>query len=228
MKPYNKIALLVFLFILIEALLIGFIDQPLSEYMRSLDIEHKTLIDFFRAYTDIGKGKWYIGFTGVGIFVCALILRIKTVRMHVKLKAQKIGEACLFIFLCVASSGIFADILKPLVGRARPVVLDREGIFGFQPFSTFNNDWKSWPSGHSTTALAVMIALITLFPRWKYLWFACAFALCLSRIMVNAHYLGDVIAGCAVGMGTAIFVRNHFNNGSIRRINAYIFPIDQK
>ena len=54
-----RISLAIALFLALEAALMAFIDRPLSLYLRTVDSEHHNLIDIFRAYTDLGLGKWY-------------------------------------------------------------------------------------------------------------------------------------------------------------------------
>jgi len=219
------VAWVVFLFFL-EALLIAFVDKPVSEYLRVVDKEHNGLINFFRAYTDIGLSKWYLWPAGIGVILCAIFVRIKSVGPALRKKLAVVGDKLFFLFVIVALAGIAVDIIKPVLGRARPVILLREGFYGFHPL-TFDAAWKSMPSGHANTCFALACVLAVLFPRLRILWFAIAFADALSRVMVNAHYVSDVIAGAVIGCAAAYYLAQAYERGGIARLRSGIFPIDR-
>jgi len=202
-------ALGVFLFALLEYLLIRFVDRPLSEYLRTVDIRYPDVTDFFRAYTDLGLSKWYLWPTGIVAPICFAFSRWRQWPRKKREKLRAEGWALAFFFACVAISGLITDILKPMIGRARPVLLDRVGVYGFHPFA-YHANYNSFPSGHATTAFALAFALIALWPRGRPLLIAFAIAIALSRVMVNAHYLSDVCAGAAVGWLTVVLLRKLF------------------
>jgi undecaprenyl-diphosphatase len=212
-------------FIALEALLTGFVDRPLSEALRDLDTRHHALIDFFRDWTDFGKSKWYLWPSGIGIAACAVLLRKKILGQKARETARRIGDFLLFLFLCGATSGIVTDIIKPILGRARPVELAQMGLYGFQPFS-FEARWNSLPSGHATSAFALAFAVTAFFPRLRIPAFLFAVAIALSRIMVNAHFLSDVIAGGAIAFLTFYVLQTPKSRNGIFHIENVIFPID--
>lgn len=221
------VALLALGFLVFEAVLIAFVDRPLSEYLRSVDAQYPAYIDFFRAYTDIGKSKWYLITSGVGVVLCAVTVRLPSLEPQLRQNTAKLGTALLFCFVCIALSGIATDILKPLIGRARPVMLDREGIYGFHPL-TFQAAWNSMPSGHATTAFTLACLGIFFIPRAWLLWIFIAAMMTISRPMVNAHYLSDILAGAAVGCLTFFLLYRLVNHNVINLIRCSIFPIDRK
>ena len=109
---------------------------------------------------------------------------------------------------CILGPGLagVAEIgLKPLVGRARPStsLLTGERGFGF-------------PSGHATGATALAVCAITV--AWALLApgprraatiaisAGYAAVIGLSRVVVGAHHLGDVLGGCALGTAVATTV----------------------
>jgi undecaprenyl-diphosphatase len=209
----------------LEMLLILWIDRLLSEYLRGIDAQHRSLIDIFRAYTDLGKSLWYLWPSGIAVIICALGLRLPNMRPNLRKYFLKLGPALLFFFTCIAISGIATDIIKPILGRARPVLLEREGTYGFHPFST-HAVWNGMPSGHATTAFALAFCLMTFWPRHRNLLIALACVLAVSRIIVNAHYLSDVLAGGMVGFLSVCTLRQAFSSTGIIRVIARIFPID--
>jgi len=223
----NRRSLTIIGFFVLEAILIFLIDQPISEYLRGLDKTHPLFISIFRTYTDLGKSIWYLWPALLGIILCAGLLRVKGLAAHIYPRLAKVGESFLFLFTSVGLAGILTDIIKPILGRARPIELAREGLYGFHAFS-FGATWNSMPSGHATTAFALAFVLIALFPPGRPLWLMLAVLLAISRVMVNAHYLSDVVAGGVVGWLVVYAVRKAFCTRGMFQLIQRIFPIDRK
>jgi membrane-associated phospholipid phosphatase len=213
MKNYNAHirvwALAIALFAALELALILFIDRPFSQFLRAVDTSDPAIINLFRAYTDLGLGKWYEWPTGIGAIVCLALSMAQIIPLKKRNILRREGRMLAFIFTCVTLAGLVTDALKPLIGRARPVLLDREDFYGFLPLSVHAN-YNSFPSGHTTTAFALAFALTALWPRSRSWMIAFAVAIALSRVMVNAHYVSDVFAGAAVGWLTGMLVQKMF------------------
>ena len=96
-------------------------------------------------------------------------------------------------------SEIVTGILKTVVGRARPYM--DKGPFYFKPFSVFNVDYNSFPSGHSTSAFALSTVLFRhahTVPL-KILAFVPAGLTLFSRIYQDKHWVSDELLGAAIG-----------------------------
>jgi undecaprenyl-diphosphatase len=197
------------LFILIEYLLILFVDRPVALAARALDTTNHGLIDFFRFYTDLGLGKWYEWPSGVALLIALLVLwrapMAEIRKKRVRVFSHKMG----FFFAATAGAGLLTDVLKYAIGRPRPKFLFLNGSFAPQPF-THGFDWHSFPSGHTTTSFAVATSLCLLFPKGRFFFMAYAALVGLSRIMVTAHYPSDVLAGAVVGLFFTLGVSRFF------------------
>jgi undecaprenyl-diphosphatase len=79
----------------------------------------------------------------------------------------------------------------------------------FSPFA-WHAAFAGLPSGHATTAFAVLVAFGTLWPRARTVLLIYALLIAMSRVMVSAHYPSDVFAGALVGMAGAVLVRRYF------------------
>lgn len=112
-----------------------------------------------------------------------------------------------FLFVGTGIPGLVANLLKRLFGRARPEFFIETGTFQFQQVF---NDWsfQSFPSGHSTTALATAFVVGFLVPRYFRLILLIAVMTGISRIVIGMHYPTDVVAGCVLGMLGAYAIRN--------------------
>jgi membrane-associated phospholipid phosphatase len=64
----------------------------------------------------------------------------------------------------------------------------------------------SFPSDHSTAAFAIAFAVLFVSRRAGAVFLAGAVAVAVSRILVGAHYPGDVLAGALVGLASALAV----------------------
>jgi undecaprenyl-diphosphatase len=51
----------------------------------------------------------------------------------------------------------------------------------------------SFPSGHASTIVALMLALYFISPKYRVIYFIIAFVIVISRVFVCHHYLTDVV-----------------------------------
>ncbi len=167
------------------------IDRTLTLFCQDLNPE---LVQIFQWITKLGKSTWYlIGFAVLFVFFKFFQRR--------PLAANR----ALFLFAAVALSGLATDLIKPLVGRLRPKLLFEADLYGIDPFR-IGYEYNSFPSGHATTVFALATALAIVSPRWRLLLFGFAAVVGLSRIIVGAHYLSDVMAGAYVGIMTVFLL----------------------
>jgi len=100
--------------------------------------------------------------------------------------------------------GILYITLKWCIGRHRPVIAIAP--FALHPFAhgvrgLFGAEKAlSFPSGHAALAFATATCLAAALPRWWLLFFALAAAVASERVLENAHYLSDVVAGSGFGV----------------------------
>ncbi|MCB1082056.1 MAG: phosphatase PAP2 family protein [Chlamydiia bacterium] len=94
---------------------------------------------------------------------------------------------------------IFVRIAKFLIGRARPELYLKKGIFGLYGLQ-WDNHFHSFPSGHALTAFTLATSLSFLLPKWRTPFLLLALAFSLSRVLLAKHYLSDVLGGAACGI----------------------------
>lgn len=161
----------------------------------------------FFAITDYGLSDWVLIPSLIILVLSALAFFL--LRRLARLVAYEVMVLSAFVFLGVGLPGLLANGLKRLVGRARPTEFETSGAFSFH--SIFN-DWmfQSFPSGHTTTAIALAFVIGFLWPRFFLVFLAIGAVVGFSRVPVGMHYPTDVFGGLIVGMLGAYLVRNMF------------------
>jgi membrane-associated phospholipid phosphatase len=182
---HKKILTLISFFTISTAILsFFFLDKKIAIYFHDLHSRYTTIFSYL---TYLGDSNW--------ILICSLILFIILIKWQ-----KKFAHQALFVFTTVATSGIFVNIIKVIFSRYRPKALFENGDFGFNLFA-FKTKYLyvSFPSGHSVTSMAMAVALTLLFPRYKYIFFFVWILVALSRVIVTAHYLSDILIGGLIG-----------------------------
>jgi len=181
-----------------------FIDAPVERGVAHLP---RLVIDFFDEITDYGKSGWLLWPLGL------LFLGMATLPAMLTRVSQRVLAAIMvrigFLFLAIGAPSLFVTIIKRLIGRARPGVGGSIDPFLFSPFK-WSAAYAALPSGHTTTAFAVLVAFGSLWPRWRTMVLVYALLIAASRMAVTAHYPTDVATGALVGIIGAVIVRRYF------------------
>ncbi|MHB8139480.1 MAG: phosphatase PAP2 family protein [Smithellaceae bacterium] len=174
-------------------------DVQLTYYCQGL--LNKPVMGVAEIITQAGDSMWYF------ILLLPAFILIRFVW-----KNEQWSAKILYLLLCLSFSGILNTCIKWLVSRHRPINLFEDGLYGFNLFNIiFMYDTTSFPSGHSLTAFALATAFSFLYPRWSVFAFIAAVMIALSRVVLTAHYLSDVIAGAAVGIICSLGVKYLFD-----------------
>lgn len=103
-----------------------------------------------------------------------------------------------------ALAGLTVNLIKLLIPRLRPSAGDEVAL----PSGWGNWEYltQSFPSGHSAAAVTLALSLAILFPRGRWVFLLFAGLACLQRIVFNAHWPSDVLAGGAIGVWAVAIV----------------------
>ncbi len=160
------------------------------------------LMPYIQYLSHLGKSTWYI----VGSLLLYLIFRISR---------PTIAKASLFLLSTTLLSGILVNIIKVIFGRARPKLYIEEHLYGFYWLQT-DVLYRSFPSGHATTAIGVWLAFALLFPRYRVPLILMGVVIAMTRIVLTEHYLSDIlIGGFLGGLTTMILYRLFYPQGSL-------------
>jgi undecaprenyl-diphosphatase len=166
-----------------------------------------SVVEAFDRFTDLGLGGVFLWPLGLALVTLALIdtpPMPRWARLVLAAWSVRLG----FAFTAIALPGLFATIIKRIIGRARPFVGGSDPYL-YLPLS-WKVDYASMPSGHSTTAFAALVAIGAMFPQARALMWIYAVLIALSRVVVTAHHPSDVVAGAIVGAAGAWLVRQWF------------------
>ena len=195
-----------FLIVALVAVLFVFFDPSLFRTFRALGSQDPVLFGFFKMITYLGTSGWILVGAGL-IAVVVSAVDFRSLGYAQRLRLVRYHGMAVYVLVSVAVSGSLMSLVKNSIGRARPKHLDTLGAYHFE-FGAFDASFASFPSGHSTTFGAFLMALAILFPRW---WLPLLVAAVLgggSRIVVGSHYPSDVLAGLTIGaLFSVVFAR---------------------
>ncbi len=138
-----------------------------------------------------------ITFCGDGLF----IIIVFTIIMISFKKHRDLGVVLLISYL---SSGLLSQVIKQFVTSPRPSVYFESLHYAYY-LDTFSNcriGFRSFPSGHTASAFA-MVTVLTSYFKKRHVWALCllfAVAIGYSRIYLAHHFLIDVLAGALIGV----------------------------
>lgn len=167
-----------------------YLDLPLFELLHPhRESSIMVPIDYL---TELGKSTWYI--------ILSLLLFVLWID-----KYPGRSDAALLILSTTIVSGILVNIVKVIFGRARPQLYADEHLYGFF-WGKMDVLYRSFPSGHATTAIAVWLAFALLFPRYRIWLITIGILIALSRVALSQHYLSDVLVGGWLGAMTTLLL----------------------
>jgi len=209
-SPAVRVALVSAATVLAVVVSIWVIDRPLALYFHARDHDLRSLFDFTGR---LGLAYGYLTVFGVAFVVLHWGGALPRLAQFA-LPLRALSAVPAFLFVSIAASGVIVDVLKVVFGRARPKLLFQSDIYGFDWLSWRPDHW-SFPSGHSATIVALMTALWFLWPPHILFYVLVAAIVCVSRLVVGAHYPADRLAGALIAVLTTRYVAQLFTRAGI-------------
>jgi len=179
------------------------VDQPIARAMAGMD---PPALRVARFVTWFGQGGVVLYPTGVMIILgLAFSFAVPGLAGRLEGPIRRVAA----IFVIVAAAGLADDAIKIVFGRARPYLWLAGDDSGFG-FFRYSAKFASFPSGHTTTSFAAALAFGMLWPRHKPWFLLAALLIGASRIVLDVHYLSDVIAGAMLGGAVAVLLGKWF------------------
>jgi len=172
--------------VLLLPVFISSLDETIIRWVRDLHMHHGDVSSLLKSVDPfiyvIAHGSTLIGTA----FLLYVIGRQYNQRLY------EIGKS---LFIGLVFAGIAAQVLKHLIGRARPRLTDTSLFIG----PSLKSGYDSLPSGHTTLAFCLASILSYHLPKYRALFYLFAIIVGLWRVEELAHFPSDVLGGAMVG-----------------------------
>lgn len=196
------------------AVLVVWVDRPLVLWVAdSVDPDMRRV---FAVVTRLGDAAPWLVLLSLALAACLVLARRPR---FTPLRTRLLVHAwnCWFVILSCLLSGAAHHVIKVVVGRFRPRYLLSEDLYGFAPFS-FEIARNSFPSGHTQTVVSLCLALYLVYPRPAVIYLLIAALVACSRVIVLAHYPGDVLAGAVLSVVVVLLLKRHYRDPRVRTL----------
>jgi len=189
-------------------------DGDIDEWARTQKQKHKWVNKSSPFITNFG-GDW-------GVYSV-----IATGLLGAVCKNEKVVQTSLLATQAMITSGMWANIVKVLTGRERPMAdyafSKSEGGAWYGPFAVWDQDlairkpvsaFDAFPSGHTATAFSIATVFAMQYRDKKAIPIICYSAATLvgiSRLTEHEHWSSDVFVGGLLGYLCGRQVVNHYN-----------------
>lgn len=180
------------IWVALSVLSYAFIDRRVAMFMEDRISYHIRIIS--KIFTQFGRSSYYI------IIFVALLIIGKTLY-----KSKRLVNVSWFFLLSIIISGLSVDIIKIILGRARPVMFITQHLYGFYFFQWHYKMW-SFPSGHAAIAASMAAAMSLLYPRFWLGFFSLAILVAVSRVVGVEHFISDVMLGLYWGVFVVVWL----------------------
>ena len=174
LRPWIAGSYLVFV-----TLSVFYFDRPVAEFLYALNLNAR--FPPLHWLTMLGAGVMQITL----FFLIVMFFRF--------IRPNKTWETrSWFLWFCVLLPNLVSLVLKIMLGRARPELWFEDKLYGFYGMHFTRHYW-SFPSGHTTTIMGLMLGLGIVFPRYFYWFLVSGLMVNITRILLTQHYLSDVM-----------------------------------
>jgi membrane-associated phospholipid phosphatase len=167
------------------------VDRPVTFYFRDHALDHRHL-------------KWVTRLPETLLVLSPVVLLAGLIRSRFGpwTRPQKAAVAAAASTLLTAPAVV---LLKLTFGRYCPDLaaakgpsLLHGGAYGFNLFHAGAAYW-AFPSGHTACTLSALSVAMVAFRRWRLLLWSIAGLVAVVLVVLNYHFVGDVIAGAFLG-----------------------------
>jgi membrane-associated phospholipid phosphatase len=186
--------------VIITVLLVMFVDRPLTRFLAGTNPAIRSAGHLL----GVGFGVPF----ALGLTLVLLVLYV--FRVHIRRRPLAREWPLLFVPVSTLSALVLVHALKIVFGRYRPELFLSSGTYGFD-FGRVGAGYDSFPSAHATTGFALLVAVTLVRPRLRLPLMVLATLLAAARVVANAHFLSDVVAGSLLGISIAVLVHAAFS-----------------
>jgi membrane-associated phospholipid phosphatase len=197
MATRELVAYRITLFLSLITISIIQIDRPLAifidTHLTALQEPFRKILSGIEFLDEYPVSRYFIA----GLVVAAAIFFL------IRDKSIRRGKIFFFIGATLITSRLITATLKVVFDRSRPFVFLND-----RSINDFFSGGDSFPSGHATNYFSFFLPLMVLMPRYKWALLILPTFIALQRVVVNEHYLSDVLAGILIAsLMTLLFQR---------------------
>lgn len=166
--------------------------------------EQETIYYYSREITNVGYAIHYLVIS-VFLFILSRVLSKQIGHLSPYHRLRLATEQwSLFAIKALLAAGTLVQIIKPLIGRRRPNVVENPELL----FNRFTTDahWHSFPSGHTQVLITVATVLGLIWPKARWYFFALGLILSFTRVATYQHFFSDFIGGILAGYLVTLWV----------------------
>jgi membrane-associated phospholipid phosphatase len=165
-----------------------YFDQHMMVWIRELRSANPNTDEILR---QTGRAAYFAGHGAVMIGAAALLCLAGM--YFSKHQIKQLGKSLLAGFIV---SGVSVQIIKHLLGRARPRITDELVFIG----PTLKGSYDSFPSGHTMTAFCLAYICSKYFPKYQVIFYVYGIFICFGRVVGGSHFPADVLGGALLGI----------------------------
>ena len=194
------------LFLSLITISIILVDRPLAIFINN----HLTALE--QPFRQILSGIEFLSDFPISRYLVAALVLITGLLLLIRDKTSQRAKFFFFIGATLASSRVVTGVLKIVFGRTRPYdFIEDQSLSDF-----FCAGGNSFPSGHATNYFGFFLPLMVLFPRYKGALLVIPAFVALQRVVVNDHYLSDVLAGILIASLMTLLFQRVFQLSSLQ------------
>ncbi len=138
------------------------------------------------------------------LYLCPLLLLYGLIQL-IRKQQTTWNLFCLVVPLSLLFSALIKPYFKLPFGHYWPETFKNNNpsfihnqAYGFHPFQR-GIAYESFPSGHCLMIFCFAALCIYYYPQLKWLWLTCCMLVILGLVLLNYHFLSDIIAGSYIG-----------------------------
>lgn len=187
--------------------LLSYGDEYLNENVKQLNTGN--LKYYFKTIDNLGYGP------------VAVPISIGVAGVSLLTNDSKFRQAALTSLESIAVTSVLVYALKIGIGRKRPY--ENKGAHSFDPFGGLDD---SFPSGHTSTAFALITPWIYYYKNpWTYFLYIFPASTAISRMIFDKHWATDVLTGGAIGYVVSYYLSNWHKEFSQSKITQSAPPM---
>jgi membrane-associated phospholipid phosphatase len=182
------------------------VDRPLALFIQN------QLAALQQPFREILSGIEFLSEFPISRYIVAALILIAGIILLLRDKTFQRAKIFFFIGSTSVCTRLIVRILKNVFERNRPhAFLNDQSVNDF-----FCTGADSFPSGHAANYFSFFLPVMVLFPRYKWALLVLPAFVALQRVIVNDHYLSDVLAGILIASLMTLLFQKVFKLQSIQ------------